>query len=675
MRSISYLLPLITLLSACSNTDTTTPTATFPRDSMDNFVTQQGNTLMLDGKPFRFAGTNNYYMHYRSHAMIDAVLNDAKAMGLNSIRVWGFMDGIHHKYTMQAEPGIFTPPIGINSAQEKLDYTIAEAKKYGIRVIIVLTNNWADFGGMQQYVDWFNSSHHDDFYQKPDIKRAYKIYVKHMIEHKNRYTGIINKNEPAIMTWELANEPRAQSDTSGNLLYRWTKEMSDYVHGLAPKQLIALGSEGFFNHPSQSDWTYNGSEGVDWERILTLPNINYGTFHLYPKNWGKNNAEKWGTRWIKEHAKAAKKADKPVVLEEYGIGKNEPHNRKFIYKKWTQTAYDSGLSGSMFWILTSTDPDQPNKLYPDYDGFRVLNDGGQTAKILTNHSRQMRGLRYSHTDSVYLAYPINGMKISKPRFTVRSFPMPQSKLGMINQVTKVQLRIPENDLTLSMTDPDGDGYYETNIKSSDIGYGEKTMIAVATFTQGERQTDKIKVNIDHPIKGYAVGTKYDFNDGTTQGWEKDGAWQASWKNPALQISNDLGSPMLKLNIIWSGKNDWEELKIRNLAIKNFSQHTKMQFTLYVPTNTGDNGGLRPYAALGDGWVKLNVDKYRTQVKNLEKIVLNDKPYYKQIIDIDLGDISKKLPDMFLCIVGDKLPLNGSIYIDNIEFLKPVYSLN
>jgi mannan endo-1,4-beta-mannosidase len=600
--------------------------------------------------------------------MIDSVLDDAKAMGLNTIRVWGFMEGVTHEHTMQPEPGVFAPPAGVNSALDKLDYTIAQAKARGIRVVIALTNNWGDFGGMQQYVDWFKGTHHDDFYTDPKIKATYKSYVKHLIEHKNRYTGIINNNEPAIMTWELANEPRAQSDPSGELLYSWAKEMSDYVRILAPKQLIALGTEGFFKHEGSNDWTYNGNEGIDWDRNITLPNINYGTFHLYPEHWGQENSEEWGTKWIIDHAKAAQKANKPVVLEEYGIGRNEPRNRDLIYHKWTQTAYEQGLAGSMFWILTSLDPDQPDKMYPDYDGFRILNDGGTTAEILTNHSKQMRGLPYEQKDTVYLAYPVEKMKISDEKFIVLSYPM--STLG--NTVKKVQLRLPESDTILDMNDSDGDGYYEVELTAKQIGYGDKTLITIANFTKGELVTDRINVKIDRPIKGYEVGTHYDFNDGNLQGWQKEGTWQANWKNPALQISTELGNPMLQLNIEWSGKNDWEELKLRNFGVPNFGQHTKMRYTMYVPINVGDKGGVRPYAALGDGWVKLDADKHRISVNQLEKVQLNGKTFYKQVVDINLGDVSKKLPDIFLCIVGDKYPLDGSVFIDDIEFLKPIY---
>ncbi|MEZ9577958.1 MULTISPECIES: cellulase family glycosylhydrolase [unclassified Vibrio] len=669
MKPIYYSLPLLIGLAAChSTTVVNTEKPTFPAESISSFVSQKGNQLILDGQPYRFAGTNNYYMHYKSDAMITSVLDDAQDMGLNSIRVWGFMEGISHEHTMQPEPGVYTPPSGVKSALERLDFTIAEAKKRGIRVVIALTNNWGDFGGMPQYVKWFDGAHHDDFYRDERIKKAYKNYVKHIVNHTNQYTDITYRDEPAIMTWELGNEPRAQSDTSGELLYSWTKEMSDYVRSQAPNQLIALGSEGFFKRPGHEDWAYNGNEGVDWERIITLPNINYGTFHLYPEHWGKHNAEQWGTQWIKDHAAAARAANKPAVLEEYGIGKNEPQNRDLIYRKWTETAYNEGLAGSMFWILTGFESNQPDNLYPDYDGFRILKDGGRTDKILTNHSKQMRGLNYETKDAVFIAYPIDGMTIPEQKITVSSYVFSEGS----SNVTNIDLRLPESGKVIPMLDTDGDGYYHADLDISSIGYGEKTLIAVASFKEGPRQTDKIKVKFNRPILGYEVGTAYDFLNGSLQGWEREGTWQASWKTPALEVSNELGSPMLKLNIIWSGENDWEELKLRNSSVKKFGQHTKLRYDLYLPTLEKDNGGVRPYAALGDGWVKLDADKHRTTVDKLEKVTMNGKEYYKQQVEIDLGDVSKKLPDLFLNIVGDKFPLDGSVYIDNIELMKPVY---
>jgi hypothetical protein len=40
------------------------------------FVTRYGSRLMLEGKQFRFAGSNNYYLMYKSRTMVDDVFAD-----------------------------------------------------------------------------------------------------------------------------------------------------------------------------------------------------------------------------------------------------------------------------------------------------------------------------------------------------------------------------------------------------------------------------------------------------------------------------------------------------------------------------------------------------------------------------------------------------------------------
>lgn len=664
---IGFIFIGITQLAGCANTGdevSSAPSTAMTTPPVTEFITQKGTQLYLGDKPFRFSGTNNYYMHYGDNKAITTVLDDAQKMNLNSIRVWGFMDGINHGYTMQPELGVYSSSEA-KSSLERLDFTISEANKRGIRVVIALTNNWGDFGGMPQYVNWLGGDHHDDFYRLPAAREAYRNYVEHILTHKNKYTGVVYNQDPTIMTWELANEPRAQSDTSGKLLYSWTKEMSEFVRELAPKQLIALGSEGFLKRDGAEDWAYNGNEGVDWERIITLPNINYGTFHLYPEHWGKHKPLEWGNNWIIEHLEAGKAANKPVVMEEYGIGAAEPFNRDLIYDVWTKTAYENGVAGSMFWILSSYNKDEADKLYPDYDGFRVLADGGRTHQILSQHSKQMLGQPVELFDSVYFAYPVDNLTVTDQKVTVKSYVM-----SNVSEPESVLLRTSTGNYP--MMDPDNDGYFTVGINVNDIGFGEQKLITVATMKDGSRKTDKITVKFDRPITGYKPGPHFDFSDGNLQGWTKEGAWQALWKNPAMEVSNDLGSPMLKLNVVWSGKNDWEELKMRTMRIKHFQQQSRFGYDLYIPVNDGDKGGVRPYAALGDGWVKLGTDKFRKQVKDLEKVTKNGKQYYKQEILIELGDLEGKLPDMFINVVGDKLPLDGSVYLDNIRFEEATY---
>jgi len=43
--------------------------------------------------------------------------------------------------------------------------------------------------------------------------------------------------------------------------------------------MVSVGSEGFFNIPGHEDWAYNGADGDDFDALLKLKNVDYGTFH------------------------------------------------------------------------------------------------------------------------------------------------------------------------------------------------------------------------------------------------------------------------------------------------------------------------------------------------------------------------------------------------------------
>jgi mannan endo-1,4-beta-mannosidase len=135
------------------------------------------------------------------------------------------------------------------------------------------------------------------------------------------------RNSPAIMAWELGNEPRCGADGVRNLprspagctpdlLTSWIDEMSTYIKRLDRNHLVTWGGEGGFNYESD-DWAYNGSDGGDFEEELRLRNVDFGVFHSYPDWWSKT--VQWTDQWIRDHARVARKVGKPVVHEEYGM--------------------------------------------------------------------------------------------------------------------------------------------------------------------------------------------------------------------------------------------------------------------------------------------------------------------------------------------------------------------
>ena len=80
---------------------------------------------------------------------------------------------------------------------------------------------------------------HDDFYRNATIKQWYKNYVSMILNRFNVFTGKTYKNEPTIMLWELANEPRSL-DVTGLLVNQWMDEMSSFIK---TTRCIVLGRE------------------------------------------------------------------------------------------------------------------------------------------------------------------------------------------------------------------------------------------------------------------------------------------------------------------------------------------------------------------------------------------------------------------------------------------------
>jgi mannan endo-1,4-beta-mannosidase len=339
-----------------------------------DFVQRQGSQLTLHGKPFQFVGTNNYYLMYSSQLMVDDVLNTAAANGFNVMRTWGWLDQTpKNGFVFQTYDGTSMTYNDGATGLANLDYTVAKAGELGIKLVIPFTGNWGDFGGMDQYVTWVGGANHDDFYTNAKAKQLYKAWISHLLNHVNSITGVAYKDDPTIMTWELANEPRcvgsgtypASANCNTGTITNWASEMSKYIKSIDRKHLVSSGSEGFLCKPNIDEYERDCSSGVDELAISKLPSIDVMSYHLYPDSWTKT--ADWGTAWIKEHSDLARKIHKPSMLGEFGLRSKVARN--VTYKTWTDTVRRTGGSGSLFWILTGIE--DSGTLYPDYDGFRI----------------------------------------------------------------------------------------------------------------------------------------------------------------------------------------------------------------------------------------------------------------------------------------------------------------
>lgn len=400
----------------------------------NGFAYTQGTRFMLDGSPFYYAGTNCYYLTFKSQEAVDSVFKDAEAMGLKVIRVWGNLDvGVKTGTTDSEGKPVFTnnndgpgekdgiyfqyfdkdlgKPV-INEGKDglqKLDYALYKAEKHGIKLLITFTNYWDAFGGMGQYVKWaqelgISGLKKDDFYTNETLKGWYKDYVNGLLNHTNQYTGRKLKDEPSVFAWELANEPRCNTDAQckDNILYNWAKEMSEYVKSVDPNHMVALGDEGFYNKPygyyneyTTSNYAFYGAEGVDFEKLMTIDTLDFGTPHLYLDQWGMKHT---GTGqddllWFKIHGETCAELGKPVILEEFGLTNRTIRDSE--YEQWFEVlegnVYETvEYAGTNYWMIASY---IDGALYPDYDQYTVYGPEGtdteSTRQLIIKHAANM----------------------------------------------------------------------------------------------------------------------------------------------------------------------------------------------------------------------------------------------------------------------------------------------
>lgn len=346
------------------------------------FVTTAETRFELNGATFPVNGANCYYAAFRSDRMMNAVFDLMRTSGFNVLRTWAFLDVKEpgNSAWFQAGPGIYND--GATGLQ-LLDRTITTADRLGIKLILPLVNHWDDFGGMNQYCRWLGLSRREDFYTDVRARDAYRQWVEHVLLRVNSGTGRQYRDEPSIMAWELANEPRCEIENGVGVLLNWADEMSRFIRTLDANHLIALGDEGFFRRARAGrHHTYNGEHGVDIEASMNLPMLDFGVCHLYPSYEPDVAPAEFGSRWIREHIESGNRARKPMLIEEYGI--KDTRDRDRVFDEWWSAIEQTRGAGGLLWMIAAEGDDgQP---YPDYDGYTVYS-GAEIPSVIRRTER------------------------------------------------------------------------------------------------------------------------------------------------------------------------------------------------------------------------------------------------------------------------------------------------
>lgn len=436
---------VLVLLAGCQGEDQNTAAANGAGINHSEFVTVEGRQFFWRGEPYYVIGTNMWYGAYLGapgelgdRQRLRKELDLLKQTGINNLRVLAVSEA--SELVRAVRPAVIPAPGEYNeNLLIGLDFLLDEMAQRDMHAVLYFNNFWQWSGGMSQYVSWFTGEpvldpdvtnewnafmqNSADFYRIKDAQRLYRDVIKKIVTRQNTVNGKMYNEDPVIMSWQLANEPRPGNDVEGrenfSIFKNWIHETAQYIRTLAPRQLISTGNEGAMGVVGDLDL---------FVEAHASPFIDYLTFHMWLKNWGwfdavspdatYDSALASAKKYINDHIDVANQLNKPIVLEEFGVERDggafelsagtsyrDRFYREFFSLIEARTAAGEAIGGSNFWAwggygrTTNTDfmwregddfvgdpPQEPQGLNSIFDS------DTSTLEIIKQHSRVMHSL-------------------------------------------------------------------------------------------------------------------------------------------------------------------------------------------------------------------------------------------------------------------------------------------
>lgn len=387
--------------------------------AQNNFVKVKNQQFFIGDKPYYFIGTNYWYGTLlglekdkkRGIERLRKELDFLKANGVTNLRIMAGAEGagLINGVTRVGPP--------LQTAQEKfdekvldgLDIVLYEMGKRDLKAIVFFSNNWEWSGGFQQYLIWNNLVPQDQktrkltwdeqrdivtkFYACEPCKKAYNKQVELVMSRTNKLNKKRYIDDPAIMAWELANEPRPMRPAAESDYKKWIADVAGMIKSKDRNHLVTIGHEG-----------YIGTESMKlFEEVHRYANVDYLTIHVWAKNWGWFEGDKIAegfpnviekaTAYVKDHIAVAEKLNKPLVIEEFGLPRDKQSFdidsttalRDEYYEKMfafvlSSAKSDGVLAGANFWAFGGTSRPIKNQIFwktgDDYMGDPPMEEQG-----------------------------------------------------------------------------------------------------------------------------------------------------------------------------------------------------------------------------------------------------------------------------------------------------------
>lgn len=276
------------------------------------FVYRDGRNLMLDGRPFKFVGFNDFSLtgchtgNSHSEAAMDAFFAMLRPRSVT--RTWAFE----------------------SSDEAGIDRVVRYAEKHGQKVLLVLHEGAGHCSAPRYDANWYRNGYSGSFFNW--VKRVVPKY----------------KDSPAVM-WEISNEPGQASGggMSQADMKKFYHETAQLIKSLDPNHVVSTGTLD-----SYQAWQFGQSGYAD---VHNSPYIDLVSMHEYEYDYNGNMgvAGRWG-----QNLAAAKSLNKPIFIGEFGAARTtegtSPEKRAVVAKSKYDAYLNNEAAGVLYWAVTTS---------------------------------------------------------------------------------------------------------------------------------------------------------------------------------------------------------------------------------------------------------------------------------------------------------------------------------
>ncbi|MBP9191657.1 MAG: cellulase family glycosylhydrolase [Ignavibacteria bacterium] len=348
---------------------------------MNDFVSSRCGSFSLNGKPFRFIGTNMYELANVDSSVTKLMFEDAVNEGFKVIRFWAFH------------------PIEKNKLTEICDL----AETFKVFIIPVLADTTGFLQSFKINSEWYRSGY----------KNTYLPFIKNL--------AYAFKDRRKILLWEIINEPNTDSFQD---MYDFTKHTSESIRETDPNHMVSVGTIGGIGDKFGN--SFSRFSLTNFEKLYSIKTLDAVSLHdysfgstvferldLYHRFKGNQNAsDKYSSlsdlinyfpekadeftlrsfnktidfplslrsiwrKYNKMNLSSATKLNKPVYIGEVGFKKNLNDLRKVVLRMELENYFNSGIPGVLLWSFES----QGKSLDGHDYGFDKSDGFGKVVKI------------------------------------------------------------------------------------------------------------------------------------------------------------------------------------------------------------------------------------------------------------------------------------------------------